>query len=96
MRAILTAVPLFCLGLASPNLWADLENGNDLHDEKCSSCHMMDSHEALYTRKDRTVDSLHRLGGQVSACTQALNIDWFPEDEKDVVNYLNKTYYHFK
>ena len=74
---------------------ADVENGKELHDESCIDCHMMPEHTALYTQEDRNVDSLHRLGGQVSACMQILNITWFPEDERDVVEYLNNNYYKF-
>lgn len=74
---------------------ADIENGKELHDESCVDCHMMPDHAALYTKQDRKVDSLHRLGGQVSLCTQILNITWFPEEERDVVDYLNNNYYKF-
>jgi len=74
---------------------ADVENGKELHDESCVDCHMVSEHSALYTRQDKKVDSLHRLGGQVSACTQILNISWFPDEEKDVVEYLNAEYYKF-
>ena len=87
---------LLGIGLLTLSARADVENGKTLHEENCTSCHLMADHSALYTRQDRKVDSLHRLGGQVSACTQALNIAWFPEDEKDVVEYLNATYYHFE
>ena len=76
-------------------VYADAENGKELHDESCIDCHMMSDHTALYTNEQRKVDSLHRLGGQVSACTQILDISWFPEEEKDVVEYLNTEYYHF-
>jgi hypothetical protein len=86
---------LICTGLLALPAWGDVENGKTLHEESCTQCHMMADHSALYTREERKVDSLHRLGGQVSACTQALNISWFPEEEKDVVEYLNATYYHF-
>jgi len=96
MKAIINFLSLLSLLAVSTNLWADLENGESLHEEKCSSCHMMDDHEALYTRKNRFVKDLRALGGQVSACTQNLNIEWFPDEEKDVVKYLNKKYYHFK
>jgi hypothetical protein len=87
---------LICAGVLSLSARADVENGKTLHQEHCTGCHMMADHSALYTREDRKVDSLQRLGGQVSACTQALDIAWFPEDEKDVVDYLNTTYYHFE
>lgn len=87
---------LICAGLLTLSARADMQHGKTLHEENCTNCHIMADHTALYTRKDRKVDSLHRLGGQISACTQALDIAWFPEDEKDVVEYLNATYYHFK
>ena len=81
-----------CTALVS----ADVDKGKELHDESCLDCHMIGDHTELYTRKNRQVDSLPRLGGQVSRCTQILNITWFPEEEKDVVDYLNSQYYHFK
>jgi len=96
MKTILATIPAMFLFTASSNLMADINNGEELHDEKCSTCHMMESHEALYTRKERVIKDLRGLGGQVSACTQNLNIEWFPDEEKDVVKYLNKKYYHFK
>ncbi len=74
---------------------ADWEHGRELHADQCTDCHMMRDHSALYVREDRTVGSLHALGGQVSACIQALDINWFPEEERDVVEYLDTTYYKF-
>jgi hypothetical protein len=73
----------------------DAENGAFLHGEHCVACHMMDDHEALYTRENRIVNERIRLNGQVSACVQALDLGWFPEEEKDVSEYLNQTYYAF-
>ena len=97
MSKCLPFAPWACaLLLASAVVHADAENGEALHAEYCTDCHMMTDHTALYTRAERKVDSLHRLGGQVSACTQTLNISWFPDEEKDVVEYLNATYYKFQ
>lgn len=92
--SIFTVTVLFSCTLTTAVL-ADAESGRELHDESCIECHMMQDHSALYTSKERKVDSLHRLGGQVSACTQNLNISWFPEEERDVVEYLNDQYYNF-
>ncbi len=78
-----------------PGIADDFAEGKALHDEKCLNCHMMGDHTALYTRKDRKVDSLKKLGGFVSSCVQNLNIDWFPEDEKKVRDYINATWYKF-
>ncbi len=80
----------------SGSAMADLESGKGLHNESCVECHMMADHAALYTREKRVVNSLHDLGGQVSRCTQTLDINWFPDEEKDVIEYLNATYYKFK
>ncbi|MDA0895031.1 MAG: hypothetical protein O3A68_08940 [Proteobacteria bacterium] len=73
----------------------DVENGAFLHAEHCVECHMMDNHEALYTRENRIVNERIRLNGQVSACVQVLDLGWFPEEEKDTAEYLNQTYYKF-
>ena len=43
---------------------ADIENGDDLHFENCTGCH--DS--TAYTRDNRVVQSLARLGTQVRFC----------------------------
>jgi len=83
------------LVLGTQSTYADTAEGKALHDAKCLNCHMMEDHTAMYTRKDRKVDSIKRLGGMVSACVQNLNIDWFPEDEKKVVDYINATWYKF-
>ncbi|MDJ0806075.1 MAG: cytochrome c [Gammaproteobacteria bacterium] len=95
MSSTLTKLSALICCMLTTGAYADLETGRELHEENCIECHMMDDHTALYTRADRKVDSLHRLGGQVSACTQILNITWFPEEERDVVEYLNTEYYHF-
>jgi len=70
---------------------ADIENGNDLHFENCTGCH--DS--TVYTRDNRVVQSLSRLGAQVRLCKDSLELTWFDEEVDDVIGYLNKEYYHF-
>ena len=40
--------------------------------------------------------SLPQLHAQVSFCATQLKTGWFPEDEEDVVAWLNHRYYHFK
>ncbi len=73
----------------------DTENGAFLHCDHCVECHMVDSHKALYTRENRVVNERIRLNGQVSACVQVLDLGWFPDEEKDVPEFLNKEYYKF-
>ena len=70
---------------------ADIENGDDLHFEHCTGCH--DS--AVYTRDNRNVRDLARLGQQVRFCKDAIGAAWFDDEVDDVIEYLNVTYYHF-
>jgi hypothetical protein len=77
--------------LAAPAYAADIEHGADLHFTNCTGCH----DESAYTRADRRVQSLARLGGQVRFCKDSLELIWFDEDVEDVVEYLNENYYHF-
>ena len=52
----------------------DAEKGAFIHGDHCVDCHMVESHEALYTRKNRVVNERIRLNGQVSACVQVPNL----------------------
>ncbi len=78
----------------------DAKRGKELHDASClTSCHSSrvdGPSNALYTRKGRR-DSLEKLTAQVNFCNQqVLDSEWWPEDVADVVEYLNKEFYHFK
>ena len=70
---------------------ADLDNGDDLHMTDCTGCH--DS--TVYTRENRRVQNLPRLGKQVRFCRDNLGIAWFDDEVEDVIHYLDQTYYHF-
>ena len=74
-----------------PAIAADPENGSKLHAENCSRCH--DS--SVYTRENRHVQSLPRLGRQVRLCKDNLGITWFDDEVNDVIHYLNTRYYKF-
>ena len=85
------------LALASGLAWSvslfatDIENGEDLHFEDCTGCHQ----EEVYTRENRVVESLERLGLQVRFCKDTVGAQWFDEDVEDVTEFLNRSYYHF-
>ena len=70
---------------------ADIDNGNELHADKCTACH--DS--SLYIRENKRVQTLPKLGAQVRFCKDNLGIAWFDDEVEDVVGFLNKNYYHF-
>jgi len=78
------------------------ENGKQLHNRKCLSCHAHKSDEnankRLYTRKDRKMTSLGGLRSQVRRCNNALaqHLRLSEDGLHDVVTYLNKEFYKFE
>jgi hypothetical protein len=70
---------------------ADIDNGADLHFEHCTGCH--DS--GVYTRADRKVGDREQLGRQVRFCKDTIGVTWFDDEVEDVIEYLDKNYYHF-
>ena len=89
MRTITPSLALFCAPVLV--LAADIENGDELHFDNCIGCH----DESVYTRENRNVRSLERLGAQVRFCRDSIGLTWFDDEVDDVIGYLNQTYYHF-
>ena len=79
---------------------ADVNNGKTLHQSKCYQCHALFFFVCycyvIYTRSDRKVNDAKRLKSMVSMCNTQLRLDLFPEDEADLVAYLNQQFYKFK
>ena len=79
---------------------ADINNGKTLHQSKCYQCHAeksgLGNGDIIYTRSDRKVKDIKRLKTQVGMCNTQLRLDLFPEDEADLVAYLNQQFYKFK
>ena len=96
MRIAFAAV-LACIAFAARA--ADLEAGRKLVEEKrCETCHhnkTMGDASAVYTRKDRRVTSLAKLRSQVALCNSELSLGLFPDEEDQVTEYLDATYYRF-
>jgi cytochrome c2 len=86
--------------IASPAFSADVNNGKTLHQAKCYQCHAeksgLGNGDIIYTRADRKVQDPARLKFMVSMCNTELRLDLFPEDEADLVAYLNQQFYKFK
>jgi mono/diheme cytochrome c family protein len=87
-RILFTALLFFG---ATPAMAADQQNGSELHTENCTRCH--DS--SVYTRDNRRVQSLPKLGTQVRFCKDNLGVAWFDDEVDDVIHYLNSQYYKF-
>jgi hypothetical protein len=90
------AMLLSCIAHAAPNV----QNGKAIDQAKCYACHAkktgFSNGDMIYTRSDRKVKDFARLKTMVVMCNTELRLDMFPEDEADVVAYLNKQFYKFK
>ena len=65
----------------------------------CETCHARQKLEGaptIYLRKDRKVHSMDELAAQVGRCNHGLDLHLSPADERDVVAFLNETYYRFR
>ena len=78
----------------------DIVNGKKIDQEKCYACHAkktgFGNGDMIYTRSDRKATDLNKLKSMVARCNTELRLDLFPEDEADVVAFLNKQFYKFK
>lgn len=75
-----------------------LQAGKKLVDTHCISCHASSyggDGSGIYTREYRKVRSFNGLKAQVTNCNTMLNLKWFDDEEQQVVQYLNHTYYRF-
>jgi cytochrome c553 len=70
---------------------ADAGHGKSLVQQNCTACH----DNGVYTRDNRRVTSLEGLNNQVKRCELTLELKWFEDDVKDVVTYLNESFYKF-
>ena len=97
----LVSLGVLSILMSSPVLAAlDLANGKTIDQQKCYACHAkktgFSNGDMIYTRSDGKVKSLADLKKMVGLCNTELRLDLFPEDEADVVAYLNQQFYKFK
>jgi hypothetical protein len=97
---LLPAIVLSALASAPAFAAPDLANGKTIDQQKCYACHAKKSGfgngDMIYTRSDSKVKSLANLKKMVGFCNSELRLDLFPEDEADVVAFLNQQFYKFK
>jgi cytochrome c553 len=71
---------------------ATLEQGKQLHNTNCVSCH----DTSVYTRENRMIKRYESLRTQVQRCATNLNKPWFDDEVDAVAAYLNVNFYQFK
>jgi len=87
-----------CFIFSSITATADMENGKELHDANCTSCHVSiqgGDGSGIYTRENKRIESHPALVKQVNRCRDSLGVPWPDEHINDVVEYLDNTFYKF-
>lgn len=99
MKVHLPKLLVLALGLhTGVALAADANSGKSLHDANCIQCHAKlrgGDPDSIYTRADRRVQDITGLQKQVQRCKTSIGVAWSEQNMKDVVTYLNSTYYKF-
>jgi mono/diheme cytochrome c family protein len=98
---ILVLAPTLFLSLSATVTLAaaDPKIGKQLHDQRCAACHvkqMGGDGSEMYTRPEHRIKNLDALRQRVAFCVSQTNTAWFPEEQENVVAYLNAHYYKFK
>ena len=98
MTRLLTFISIISISIPF-SVYADIENGKQLHDSNCISCHTSrfgGDGTGIYTREDNRIESHTALVKQVRRCRDSLGIAWPAPHVEDVVEYLNTSFYKFK
>jgi hypothetical protein len=69
----------------------DSTEGKRLHDANCMGCH----DTAVYTRKDRHVESLDALQEQLTNCSHMAKKEFSAIETQNILKYLNDQFYQF-
>lgn len=87
-------IATFSLLLLSATLGvqAEPDRGEALVQQSCQRCH----DNSIFTRPNSIIFSLSALEKRVRFCESMAHAGWSEQDYKAVVDYLNRTFYHFK
>jgi len=99
MTRLFTYICLSSFVFISAPINANVENGKELHNSNCTSCHISiqgGDGSGIYTRENKRIESHPALIKQVKRCRDSLGVPWPDEHVSDVVEYLNNTFYKFK
>ena len=94
MKGILCVLLLFLLmpTAYAASLLGDSASGKRLHDANCMGCH----NTSVFTRPDRTIESLDALKVQLANCTHMAMKEFSESETQDLLRYLNDQFYHFR
>ena len=93
MRSLQTTSMLICAGLLiCSSAWAEtFDRGQALYENHCRTCHESQVH-MRYSRRATSLADLHQ---RVASWSYHAALGWSEEEVTDVVDYLNRAFYHF-
>ncbi len=91
IASLISPLLLVLLLAAHAAVPGDPAAGQRLHDANCTACH--DS--SVYTRKNRTVQSLGALQQQLEDCGHATQKTFSADERQNIVRFLNDRFYQF-
>ena len=93
IRSMKTATILCCAALLStgPAQAETFDRGQALYENHCQTCH----EEKVHMRYSRRVTTMDDLRQQVSSWSYHAGLGWSAEEVTDVVDYLDREFYHF-
>ena len=87
--ALCTAAPTYA---ATGAYVPDVNRGQKLYERSCQTCHT----PSIHSRPDRRIPlTRDEMRGLVDHFRRTASLGWTPEEIEDVVEYLNRTHYHF-
>lgn len=97
MKRLLPLLLTFSLALLASHSIANetdtaIHEGKALQQQSCHQCH----DDGIYTRRDSIIFSLTALDKRVRFCEPMASAHWSEPQRKNVIDYLNQRFYHFK
>ncbi|HIP13117.1 MAG TPA: hypothetical protein EYG97_04280 [Arcobacter sp.] len=92
-KLTLTALLFTSISLSASGLSQKAANGQEFYlDADCQKCHNQDS---KYDAKKKKSKNMKDLNKWVRSCDTFFDVGWFPEEQQDVIKYLNEIYYKY-
>lgn len=91
-RYLTVTLLAFILSLVTTTAFAEPDRGETLVKQSCQRCH----DNSIFTRPDSIIFSYSALQKRVHFCESMAHAGWSQKDFDDVIEYLNRNFYHFK
>jgi len=89
----ITSISFLAIIISTQLNGTDIQDGKTLYTEaNCQKCH---NRNGKFNKVKHKVKNINNLASWVAACDSTLEIGWFPDEQKKVIEYLNETSYRY-